>query len=193
MSVNTRRRRVALSALAGCAAGVGIAWWLDREDAAAPSPTTRPAATPASSVPSATALESLWDGSHPKPDGSTMAMAAYRAQGLILNFWATWCAPCVREFPRLDAFDREHRPMGWRVVGLAIDNEEAVRSFLGKVPVQFDIGVVGGAGLAMVRGLGNTQGGLPFTLVFAPGGHLLDRHLGEVTDAMLRASVAKVR
>jgi thiol-disulfide isomerase/thioredoxin len=193
MIVNTRRRRVALSALAGCAAGAGVAWWLDREDAAAPPPSDRPATTPASSPPSAAALEAFWGSSHPKPDGSTMVMAAYRSQGLILNFWATWCAPCVREFPRLDAFDREHRPMGWRVVGLAIDQEDSVRSFLGKVPVQFDIGVIGAAGLAMVRDLGNAQGGLPFTLVFAPGGHLVDRHLGEVTDAMLRASVAKAR
>jgi thiol-disulfide isomerase/thioredoxin len=99
----------------------------------------------------------------------------------VLNFWATWCAPCIKEMPELDRFHREHAAQGWQVVGVAIDQPEPVREFLQRVPVGFPIAVAGLAGMELLRALGNPSGALPFTVVFAADGRVVRRKLGETT------------
>ena len=129
----------------------------------------------------------LWSSSFEAPDGTRLSMASLRGQPLVLNFWATWCPPCVREMPALDRFARDFAARGWRVVGLAADQAEPVRRFLAGAPVSYAIGLTGFAGVELSRRLGNTAGGLPYTLVFGRGGALLHRHMGETNHAQLSA------
>jgi thiol-disulfide isomerase/thioredoxin len=102
-----------------------------------------------------------------------------------MNFWATWCPPCVKEMPLLDQFHRQHRAAGWQVVGLAVDGPTPVRQFLARVPVGFAIGLAGFDGTELSRRLGNERGALPFTVVFGKEGRVLHRKLGEVTPEEL--------
>ncbi|MBC7717365.1 MAG: TlpA family protein disulfide reductase, partial [Pseudorhodobacter sp.] len=81
-------------------------------------------------------------------------MADLRGKPLLLNFWATWCPPCVKEMPLLDAFYQTHRARGWQVVGLAVDSPTPVRAFLERVPVSFPIGLAGMEGSELSRALG---------------------------------------
>lgn len=155
------------TSVAAVAMGVGFAWW--RRGAPAPE----------------VALQDLWLAAWPRPDGTTLTLGAFRPGGLVLNFWATWCPPCVREFPQLDDFGKEWAARGWRVVGVAMDNAAAVQSFLLRHPVSFDIAVAGADALGWSRALGNEQGGLPFTAVFAPGGHLMAVIRGETSSQAL--------
>jgi thiol-disulfide isomerase/thioredoxin len=83
---------------------------------------------------------------------------------LVLNFWATWCPPCIKEMPALDRF-REPCGTRWEVVGLAVDGPTPVREFLQRVPVSFPIGLAGFGGADLGKRLGNQTGGLPFTVV----------------------------
>ena len=136
-----------------------------------------------------TAAASIWDWTLTRPDGTPLPLASMRSGGLVLNFWATWCAPCLREFPELDRFERDMRASGWRVVGAAVDQPAPVREFLAKTPVSFAIGIGGFDALERARALGNSQGGLPFTAVFAPGGRLLKTILGETNRDALVAIV----
>ena len=127
------------------------------------------------------AEEGFWSASFDTPTGTRLDLATLRGQPLVLNFWATWCPPCVREMPALDRFAREFGPMGWRVVGLAADNVQPVREFLARTPVSYAIGLTGFDGIDLSRRLGNLSGGLPFTLLFARNGNVAQRRMGETS------------
>lgn len=157
------RRHWALgTGVAAAAVVAGAGWALWRRRGAAPG-----------------AEDGLWSSSFDTPAGTRLAMSDLRGHNLVLNFWATWCPPCVREMPTLDRFQRDFGPRGWRVVGLAADEIGPVREFLVRTPVSFSIGLVGFAGIELSRRLGNDAGGLPFTLLFGPDGALRQRHIGE--------------
>ena len=121
----------------------------------------------------------IWQAEFPQLDGTPLRMASLRGRPLVLNFWGTWCPPCVREMPELDRFQREFGPLGWQVLGLAVDNPRAVREYLQRSPVGYRIAMAGFEGSELTRRLGNTQGGLPFTVLFGSDGAAVQRRLGE--------------
>lgn len=140
---------------------------------------------------SAGGLEEMWDLSFERPDGSSLAMSSFRGRPLLVNFWATWCAPCIKEMPMLDRFFRDQQAAGWQVLGLAVDRAVPVRKFLAALPVHFPIGLVGVEGVQLSKALGNVNGGLPFTVVFDAGGEPLARKLGALDPQDLDAWVKK--
>jgi thiol-disulfide isomerase/thioredoxin len=134
-------------------------------------------------------VEAFWAQSAPTPAGSSLAFATLRGRPLLVNFWATWCPPCIREMPLIDRFHAAaaSTPARWQVLGVAIDRVDAVRGFLERQPVGYPIVVPGFDGSQWMRSLGNENGGLPFTLVFDAAGGVQGRKLGEVSAADLLA------
>ena len=121
--------------------------------------------------------------------GESVTLRDFTADGgrpVVLNFWATWCPPCVEELPMLNAFYRENASKGWQVVGLAIDQPSSVRKFLDRLPLDFPVGLAGLGGTELGRSLGNLTGGLPFTVVLGQGGRVLHRIMGQVTPDDLK-------
>jgi thiol-disulfide isomerase/thioredoxin len=171
------RRRLVLGAGAAVAVGAGVATALWRR--------TPPPVPAAQSSPE-------FQIEFQQPDGGKLVLANFAGKPLLLNFWATWCAPCVREMPLLDRFVREQRTAGWQVVGLAIDRLEPVREFLAKHPVGYPIGIAGIDALGWVRALGNSGGGLPFSVVYDSAGALVQRKTGEISAEELAAWAGKV-
>ena len=161
--MTTPRRALMAAGVAAAAAAAGAGGYLWQRRAAAAD----------------TASAELWTLDFETPGPNRLAMASLRGRPLVLNFWATWCPPCVREMPALDRFHREHSARGWQVLGLAADNAEAVRKFLAVTPVGFAIALTGFAGIELSQRLGNVSGGLPFTVVFGREGQVLQRHTGE--------------
>lgn len=129
--------------------------------------------------------EAFWSQSWESPGGQPLAAADFRGRPLLLNFWATWCPPCVEELPLLDQFFQSHLAQGWQVLGLAIDQPSAVRAFLAKRPLAFPIGLAGLGGTELSRELGNSNGGLPFSVLFDRAGRLVERKLGRLLSADL--------
>jgi thiol-disulfide isomerase/thioredoxin len=150
-------------------AGAGLAWWKLGE-----------------AEPSAGAVGSLWGMSFDTPTGGQLPMAPLRGRPVLLNFWATWCPPCVEELPLLDRFQQQHASKRWQVVGLAIDQPSAVRQFLGRTPVGFPIGLAGLEGTGLAKSLGNLSGGLPFSVALGQDGAVRQRRMGKLSEADLR-------
>lgn len=151
-------------ALGAGALGAGWSWWQHRLQV--------------SPHADAAVLERLWAARFEQVDGGELVLAGLRGRPLVLNFWATWCPPCVKEMPELDHFAQSHHPHGWQVVGLAIDQRPAVQQFLDKTPVRFPVALAGAEGTQWVRELGNPAGGLPFTVVLDAQGRVTHRKLG---------------
>jgi thiol-disulfide isomerase/thioredoxin len=132
------------------------------------------------------AEEALWSMEFERPEGGTLALKTLAGKPLLVNFWATWCPPCVDELPMLNAFFRDQAKRGWQVVGLAIDQPSSVRKFLARLPLDFPVGLAGLGGTELGRSLGNLTGGLPFTVVLSPSGKIVHRKMGQVTSDDLR-------
>ena len=157
-------------AVAAGLAGVGLA--LRRSPGEAP--------VAAQSGSSDSAVDHFWSLTLETPDGKPMPMKAFAGRPVLVNFWATWCPPCVEELPLLDAFYQSHKAKSWQVVGLAVDQPSAVRAWLQRSPLGFPVAMAGLSGTELSKTLGNISGALPFTAAFGASGQVLHRKIGKV-------------
>jgi thiol-disulfide isomerase/thioredoxin len=128
------------------------------------------------------AAAALWAMQFERPDGSgKLQMAALRGKPLLINFWATWCVPCIRELPALQRFQRERKDQGWQVIALAVDQPVPVLEFIARFKLDLTVAMAGIEGLEWQRAMGNRAGGLPFSLVLDAGGRARQRKLGETS------------
>ncbi len=182
-----RRRFWTFGLVAGASAAAGLGWQWLQPDATPAAATDAAAPTPVAAADAAASSSEggdWWAQRFERPEGGELALAALRGQPLLVNFWATWCPPCVKEMPQLDRFSRENK-QGVQVIGLAVDGPTPVREFLKKTPVGFGIGLAGFAGTELARALGNPSGGLPFSVLFDARGEVVQRKLGETNHAEL--------
>lgn len=171
--LNSNRRKLFVGAASVAAlAGTGIAWWREKRQAALEDLS--------SGASDAQVLEALWALELATPDGKKLALLSFKGRPLLINFWATWCPPCVEELPLIDAFYQENLKNGWQVLGLAVDQLAAVNTFLGRTTINFPVALAGSAGIEMSKSLGNLSGGLPFTVVLNAGGKVAQRKIGRV-------------
>ena len=165
------RRRLLMAGAVGvvaAAAGAGIAWQRFEPHAEEP--------------------DNFWSLSFSPPEeGAPLLLSAFRGRPLLVNFWATWCPPCVEELPLLNRFYGENKDKGWQLIGLAVDKPDAVKRFLARMPLDFPIGMAGMEGTELARSLGNASGGLPYTVVFGASGRVVERKIGQLQEADLKA------
>jgi thiol-disulfide isomerase/thioredoxin len=125
--------------------------------------------------------DELWTMSFDKPEGGQLVMANFRGKPLLINFWATWCVPCIRELPALQRFQRDYETRGWQVLALAIDTPVPVLEFIGRFKLELTVAMAGLGGMELLRSLGNVRGALPFSVAIDASGQIRHRRLGEST------------
>jgi thiol-disulfide isomerase/thioredoxin len=177
--MNRRLVVLAGAGLAAAAIGAGTAWRRARQDAE-------------NSVAPVVSID-IWALEFQSVDGAPIKMASWRGRPLLLNFWATWCGPCVVEMPLIDRFAREQPARGWRVLALAVDQPDPVRRFIAERTLTLPVAIAGAEGLDLSRHLGNAGGGLPFTAVFDSAGAAVQRRLGPITPQLLAQWKAATR
>ena len=173
MNMNSRlssgRRWMLGVGVAAAAAGAGLGWWRLQPQAAKPHPDA-----------------SFWSRHFAQPGGGELDLQSFRGKPMLINFWATWCPPCVAELPMIEAFWSEHAAKGLQVLALAVDQPSSVRRFLEKQPLSFPVAMAGLDGMDLVRALGNSQGGLPFSVFFNADGAIYSQKMGQLTHQDLQ-------
>jgi thiol-disulfide isomerase/thioredoxin len=121
----------------------------------------------------------------PDLDGRLRQSAEWRGRVVLVNFWATWCGPCVQEVPELVAAQRRWGNQGLQVVGIALDEGEPVRAFAERMGIHYPVLIAGMAGFDLSQSFGNDVLSIPFTVVLDRTGQIRYRHLGVITPAEL--------
>ena len=121
---------------------------------------------------------SLLSGSFADLAGRTRKLAEWQGRLALINFWATWCAPCLEEVPLISAAAQKYRENGFSAVGIGIDHVDKIRDFAVKYAVRYDLLVSGPEAVELMKRLGNPAGGLPFSVLLDRQGRIAQRKLG---------------
>lgn len=137
-----------------------------------------------------TAVDALFQQRLPGSDGQTQALSQWRGKALVVNFWATWCAPCVEEMPELVQLQTELTPENIQILGIGIDSFDNIKEFAAKYHISYPLYVGDVSATEVTRKLGNQSGGLPFTVLIDAKGEVRKTYLGRLKMAQLRADIA---
>ena len=119
------------------------------------------------------------------PTGAPQPMAQWQGKVLVVNFWATWCPPCLQEIPEFIRLQQRYGEKGVQFVGIAIDSTEQVVAFMAQHGMNYPVLMAEREGLDLVRAAGNRLGGLPFTVVIDRQGKAAHVELGVLDEKRL--------
>jgi len=132
------------------------------------------------------AVTELMTQTLPDPAGKPQRFDQWRGKVMVVNFWATWCAPCVKEMPALSALQTELASKPIQIVGVGIDSAANIQEFLTKYEITYPLMVAGMGGAKTTRAFGNQVGGLPFTVIIDSKSQIHKTYTGELNIADLR-------
>ena len=121
----------------------------------------------------------------------TVDLSVLRGKTVVVNFWSTWCPPCVEEMPMFNEVQSQWQNKNVVFVGIAADQTGNVKSFLKKTPVNYPIVVGEQSSIDLARELGNRYDAVPFTVIINPQQHISSRHAGIYARKDLEADLAK--
>jgi thiol-disulfide isomerase/thioredoxin len=181
--MNTKRflAGIAVALVAGVGGAVASHWLLgstltEVAQAATPAASTNP-------------VDQLWSATVTNADGKPQSLGMLKGHPIVVNFWASWCGPCVEEMPSLSQLHREYAKKGIEFVGLGVDSDKNVKNFLQKVRVDYPVYVIGFGGADLARAFGNSAGALPFTVVIDAKGVVRSTKLGQIQPNELKATL----
>jgi thiol-disulfide isomerase/thioredoxin len=155
-----------------------------KEEAAAPVTATAPAGVTGP-------VQAMFSQTLPDDKGVQQALSQWQGKKpLVVNFWAPWCGPCVEEMPELSELQKSELGKNVQVLGIGIDSPSNIAEFAKKFNIAYPIYVAGLSGTELSRQFGNTQGGLPFTVLIGADGQVKKTYLGRLKFEQLRSDLA---
>lgn len=119
-------------------------------------------------------------------DGQTRKLSDYRGKLVLVNFWATWCSPCVAEMPLLMEAQNTYGPRGLQVLGPALDDRASIEAFVQKLGIRYPVGVDYAQADAAMKQFANEQGALPYSVLISPDGEVIQTLLGGLNKEQLK-------
>ncbi len=177
---------VLLALGAGAAAFLASRSWLAPEAAA-------PIAAPVPEAPASVIPDRRPDVTLADRDGKLRSLSEWDGRPQIINFWATWCAPCRREIPMLNELARDPALAEFALIGIAIDFREDVLRFLAETPIEYTVLIGEQDGLDASAAFGMRSLGLPYTAFVDRSGRIVTIHLGELHRPQADVILSAVR
>ncbi len=180
------KRNVWLFGLIGVLfASIGVYMGMRASSHASPAVVETPAASAA--VP---AVSNLFAQAMPDANGGAQGLAQWKGKPMVVNFWATWCGPCVEEMPALSALQTEVATKNVQIVGIGIDSPTNIQEFAAKYKISYPLYVAGMSGTELSKQFGNRTGSLPYTVLLSADGRVLKTYLGKLKMDELRRDIA---
>ena len=122
----------------------------------------------------------LFAASLPDTQNHSQPLAQWKGKILLVNFWATWCHPCVQEMPALSELQTKGKIGNLQIIGIGIDTPDNIGQFAAKYKIGYPLYVGGVDASELMRKLGDGAGGLPFSLLIGPDGQVKKTYLGSL-------------
>jgi len=174
---------VIVAALLGLGAGAGFRYWRDTQARAEQQREAAARARDAGPGPQDVIGRAAPDFTLAGVDGQRRTLNDFTQGGglVLVNFWATWCPPCLREVPVLTRLDRKYGPHRLRIVGIALDNPDRVRKFASRQGIRYPLLAGSENAFEVARRYGDRQGTLPYSVLIGPDGKIRATHMGQLT------------
>lgn len=117
----------------------------------------------------------------PDITGKQRSISEWQGKIQIINFWATWCPPCLKEIPEFIKLQAEYQDKNLQFIGIAIEDQAAVEQYIKTTPVNYPILIAGDEGISLSQQLGNLVNAVPFTLIINQQGQIIHRQPGELS------------
>jgi thiol-disulfide isomerase/thioredoxin len=167
-------RNIAVVALLIAAAAAGYITYINLDDSALPVAEEAVVSMPSGS--------SIVDFTLADLDGNERQISEWAGKARLINFWATWCAPCRREIPLLKKTQSEQAQNNLQIIGVAVDFVEPVIAYAADADFNYPVLVGQEDAMAAAEATGIDFIGMPFTLIVAPDGQLIATHMGEILE-----------
>ena len=125
------------------------------------------------------------DFSFPDISGQMQSIHQWRGKVLVINFWATWCGPCLKEIPEFIKLQAEYQDRGLQFIGVAIEDKQSVSDYLQRININYPILIAGDAGIGLAQQLGNIINAVPYTVIVNQAGQIVYRQPGELSGDKL--------
>lgn len=112
-------------------------------------------------------------------------LAQWKGKVIVLNFWATWCPPCIAEIPEFIKIQKQYEKQGVQFIGVAIDQKSKVAAFAQQTGMNYPVLLGDLAGIDLAKRIGNAQGGLPYTVIIDRSGQVASTQLGALSHDKL--------
>ena len=139
------------------------------------------------------AVQQLWALKLKDSQGKEQALQQWQGKIVVLNFWATWCKPCVQEMPELQALHQELKAKNVQLLGIGIDSPSNISEFAQKHQISYPLFAAGMEGTALSTSFGNQVGGLPYTALIDQNGKIAKTYMGRINIEELRRDIQAIR